>query len=190
MVLNVKTVFVGAAVIIGGYYGYRHFYGDIQNKSVAKLIRLHAESEPARQLIIKRRILSIYSPSRDYEVVARALDSPNPATQTLAIAVIRDRNERRATPTLVEMLDDERRTDVVMAELASAMADLNVTDAISRLIELTDKKEPQSVRAAAHSALKALTGAKGEMKLSGATREHWTLLWRDHRQRHAKDAKK
>ena len=51
---------------------------------------------------------------------------------------------------------------------------------ITRLIELTDVGESLGVRSAAHGTLRSITHSGGEMKLGEASREHWTLWWRDH----------
>ena len=87
---------------------------------------------------------------------------------------------RQALAQLLELLHDSGRTDIVKQELASAFSRLPTRDAVPRLIELTDVGETLAVRSAAHSSLRAITHCGGEMKLSEASREHWSLWWRDH----------
>ncbi|MFW6107208.1 MAG: HEAT repeat domain-containing protein [bacterium] len=183
LVLNAKNVCLGAVVIAAGYYGYRNLYGDIRSKDTAELLRAHRSAQPARQLIIRRRILTIYESQRDYETIVHALGNTSPTTQALAVAILREKGERRAVPRLLDMLEDPDRADIVKEELAATMGEFEFLEAVPRLIELTDTREAQDVRIASHNALKILTGAKGEMKLSDATRQHWTLLWRDHPKR-------
>jgi hypothetical protein len=179
LVLNFKSVVVGTALVVAGFYGYRTFVADIESEDVGQLIRSHRDSQSTRQLIIKRRIVTLYRSGRDYVLLCRALDSPSPATQALAVGVLAAKNDDKAIPKLLDMLRDTERADVVKEELADALAGFRVREAVPRLIELTDTRESQSVRAAAHSGLQAITGAGAEVKLGDATRQNWTLWWRN-----------
>lgn len=180
MVFDFKTVLVGTAVVVGGYYAYRHMFGALEGKDVGKLIQLYSQSQPARRMIIRRRAVSVYASGRDYERVLRALQSRSPDEQALAVIILREKHELRSTEKLVGLLDDPETSPVVQEELATTMADFGVEEAIPRLIELTDVKEDQAARAAAHSALKELTGAGAEVKFGEATRQHWTYWWKSH----------
>ena len=180
LIFNAKNVIVGAVLVAGGYYGYRSFFADIETRDMPKLVRTFRDSQPARQLLIKQRILGLYQPSRDYDLFARELNSTSPITQALAVSVITAKGEGRAMPALLQMLRDPQRADIVKEEVARAFSVFRTKDAIGRLIELTDTSEPLGVRSAAHNTLKALTGVGGEIKLGDATREHWSLWWRDH----------
>jgi len=180
VVLNFRNVVVGTALLVGVYYGHRTLFADMNTRDMGKLIRSYRDAQPARQLLIKRRILDLYQPARDYETFLAALDSPSPVTQAFAVDVLAAKGEQRALPKLLEMLRDPDRTDIVKQELASACSRFPTKDAVPRLIELTDLSEPLAVRSSAHSALRAITQCGGEMKLGEATREHWTLWWRDH----------
>jgi len=178
LVFNVRNTVVIAAVVVGGYYCYHNVFADVDARDVATLMKLHRNSDATRQLILKRRILNVYNSSRDYDVVVRALDGYSPATQALAVEVLAEKVERRAVPKLLEMLGEPSRDDLVKEALAHAFGRLGLREAIPRLVELTDMCEAPAVRAAAHNALRDLTGAGGQIKLSGATREHWTLWLR------------
>jgi len=180
LVLNFRNVVVGTALVVGVYYGHRALFADMNSRDVGQLIRSYRDAQPARQMLIKRRILDLYRPAHDYEVFLAALDSPSPVTQTLAVEILAAKSEWRALPKLLELLRDSGRTDIVKQELASAFSRLPTRDAVPRLIELTDLGEPLAVRSAAHNTLRAITHCGGEMKLSEATRQHWTLWWRDH----------
>lgn len=180
LVLSFKNVVIGTAIVVAGYYGYRNFVADIKTTDLRKLIRSHRDSQAARQVVIKRRILALYQSGRDYKVVVDALDSPSPISQALAVEVLAAKYEDKALPRVLEMLRDPDRADIVKAELANATAEFKAKTAIPRLIELTSTTEPQPVRAAAHNALQTLTGTRGEVKFGDAARQHWTLWWRDH----------
>jgi hypothetical protein len=180
LVLNFRNVVVGTALIVAGYCAYRSFGADLQTDDVRRLIRRHREAPPARQLILKRRILAVYQGSRDRPIVVQVLDSPSPISQALAVDVLAAKREREALPTLLEMLAEPERPDLTKEALASAMADFGARTTIPRLIELTDTREATPVRSAAHEALRTLTGAGAAIKFGDATRQHWTLWWRDH----------
>jgi len=179
LVFDLKTIVIGTVVAVVGYHGYQYMFGELEGKSVSKLIQLYGSSQPTRRMVIKRRAVSIYTAGRDFEVVDRALDSISPAEQALAVTIFRERQDRRVTEKLIGMLRDDERGAMVKEELAATMAEFKVTEAIPRLIELTDVREQQGVRAAAHSALKVLTGAGGQVKLGEATRQSWANLWED-----------
>jgi len=181
VVFNFRNVVAGGALFVAAWYGYDTLFGDIGTRDVGKLMRAHRDAQGARQLIIKQRILAVYSSARDYPTVLRALDSASPVTQALAVEILAAERERRAVPTLLEALENPERPDIVKEQLAHAFASLLVTEAIPRLIELTDIREAREVRAAAHSALRALTGVGGEIGLGDGTREMWSLWWRSHR---------
>jgi len=180
IVLNFRNVVIGTAFVVAGYCAYRGFAADIESQDIAVLMRRHREVSPARQLIIKRRILSVYQGGRDYERMVQSLDGPSPVSQALAIEVLTAKGEHKAVPKLVETLDDRERADIVKERLAEAMAKFRTREAVPRLIELTDISEQLAVRTAAHDALQALTGAGGALKFGDAAREHWALWWRDH----------
>jgi len=181
VVLGFRNVVIGTAILVAGYYGYRSFVADIETTDVHQLIRSHRDSRPARQVVIRRRILAVYQSGRDYDTVLGALDNPSPITQALAAEVLAAKHEGRASPKLLVMLDDRDREDLVKAELAAALGALRAIKAIPRLIALTDKAQPLQVRTAAHNALQTLSGTRGEIKFGDATRQHWTLWWRDHK---------
>jgi HEAT repeat protein len=180
MVFDLKTILIGTAVVVGGYYGYRHMFGELEGKDVGRLIQLYSQSQPARRMIIRRRAVSVYASGRDYDKVVRALQSRSPDEQALAVIILREKHEQRSIEKLMGLLNDSELSPVVQVELATTMADFGVMEAIPRLIELTDVKEEQSTRAAAHSALKELTGAGAEVKFGDATRQHWTHWWKSH----------
>lgn len=180
LVFSFRNVVVGTALVVAGYCAYRGFAADIESEDLGVLMLRHREASPARQLIIKRRILAIYQGGRDYERMVESLDGPSPISQALAVEVLVARGEHKAVPKLVETLDDRERADIVKERLAAAMARFRTREAVPRLIELTDASEHLAVRAAAHDALQALTGAGGAVKFGDATREHWSLWWRDH----------
>jgi len=190
MVFDLKTVLIGAVVVVAGYQGYRYMFGELEGKNVGKLIQLYGESQPARQMIIKRRAVSLYSASRDHEAVMRALNSAAAGEQAIAVIILREKHDRRAGEKLLSMLGADDLEPNVQGELAGAMAEFKMMEAIPRLIELTDNKEEPSVRAAAHSALKMLTGAGAQVKLGTATRESWNHLWDDQLRRSVKGGKK
>jgi len=181
VILSFRNVAIGTALVVAGFYGYRGFVADIETDDVGHLIRSHRESQPARQMIIRRRILAVYQGQRDYKRVVRALDSPSPVSQALAVEVLTAKVQQKVLPRLLEMLDDPQRAGVVREELARAMVVFSATEAVPRLIELTDTAEPHGVRTAAHAALQSLTGAGAAVKFGEAARQHWTLWWRDHR---------
>ncbi|MFW6108712.1 MAG: HEAT repeat domain-containing protein [bacterium] len=180
LVLNFKNVVVGTALITAGYCAYRSFGADLQTNDVRVLIRRHREAPPGRQLILKRRILALYQGSRHRSIVLDALDSPSPVSQALAVEVLAARHERDTLPRLLEMLCEPDRPDLTKEALARAMADFEARRGIPRLIELTDTREAIPVRTAAHESLRSLTGAGAAIKFGDATRQHWTLWWRDH----------
>jgi len=180
LIFNFRNVAIGAVLAAGAYYGHRSFFADIGSRDVAKLVRSYREAQPARQLLIKRRILELYQPSHDYDTFFNALDSPSPITQALAAAVLAAKGERRAVPKLLDLLRDTGRAETVTAEVAAAFALLPTREAVPRLIELTDVREPIAVRSAAHNTLRELTRTGGEIKFGDATRQHWSLWWRDH----------
>lgn len=175
LVFNVKTTVALAIVAAGGYYCYRTVFAGVGGRDIEALIRAHRRADAARQLLLKRRILSIYETSRDYPTVVNALDSPSATTEALAVEIVTAKAERRVAPKLLTMLEDPQRADSVKEALAKSAAALDLREAIPRLVELTDVAESPGVRAAAHNALVKLTGAGGQVKLSKATREHWTL---------------
>lgn len=177
--VNFKTVVALALVVAGGYYCYQLFFAEASEGDIAKLLVTHRRSEPARQAIIKHRILVQYRSDKDYQTIFRALDSPSPTTQALAVEVLREKAERRAQPKLMEMLHDPARSELVKEVLAYTMGHFGVREAVPRLVELTDRSEPQSVRAAAHEALVKITGAGAQVKLADNTREQWTIWLRD-----------
>jgi len=178
MALNFKNTALLVLLLAAGYYCYDLYFGELQTGDVAKLIRMHRRAEPGAQALLKHKIMSVYSSLRDYPVVLRALDSPSPTTQRLAVQILAEKVERRALPKLLEMLDDAARPEPVKQALATAMGNLGITKAIPRLVELTDAAEAQSVRVAAHHALLKLTNAGGQVKLGANTREQWTLWLR------------
>jgi len=180
LVFSFRNVVVGTALVVAGYCAYRGFAADIESQDIGVLMRRHREASPARQLVIKRRILAVYQDDRDYERMVESLDGPSPVSQALAIEVLVAKGEHKAVPKLVETLDDRERADIVKERLAEAMARFRIREAIPRLIQLTDVSEQLAVRTAAHDALQALTGAGGAVKFSDAAREHWSLWWRDH----------
>ena len=175
LVFNFKTTVALAIVAAGGYYCYRNVFADVGSRDVGALIKAHRRADAARQLLLKRRILTIYDSSRDYPTLVDALDSPSATTQALAVEVLTEKGERRVAPKLLAMLEDPQRADLVKEALAKAAAALDLREAIPRLVELTDVAESLSVRAAAHNALERLTGAGGQVKLTKAARQHWTL---------------
>ena len=177
-VFNFRNCLTLALVLAGGYYCYHNVFADVASRDVSKLVRAHRAAEPTRRLIIERRILSIYESSKDYDTLVRSLDSPSPITQGLAASVLAEKVERQAVPTLLQMLAEPDRTDNVKEALARGAGLLGLRQAIPRLVELTDKAEAPDVRSAAHHALQALTGAGAQIKLSDATRDHWTLWLR------------
>lgn len=178
--MNFRSVVVLGLVAGGAYYGYQLFFGGVEGSDLAKLMRDHRKAQPARQAVIKHRIMTLYDRAKDYDTVVRALDSASPTTQALAVEILTARVERRALPRLLEMLSDPARADAVKEALASAMGTLEAREAIPRLVELTDKLEPSGVRQAAHHALVKLTGAGAQVKLGDNTREQWTLWLRQH----------
>jgi hypothetical protein len=180
LILSVRNVAVGTALLVGAYYGHRALFADMSTRDMGKLIRSYRDAQPARQLLLKRRIIDLYQPAHDYETFLAALDAPSPVTQALAVEVLAAKGERRAVPRLLSMLSDPGRTDIVQQELANAFARFPTREAVARLIELTDVAEPLAVRSAAHNTLRTITRCGGEIKLSEASREHWTLWWRDH----------
>jgi hypothetical protein len=178
LILNFRNTVAIVAVVAGGYYCYQSVFADSDSRDVAKLIRSHRNADSMRQLILRRRILSVYTSSQDYATIVRALDHASPATQALAVKVLAAKSERGAAPKLLEMLSDPGRADPVKEALAEAVATFRLRDAIPRLVELTDNAEAPGVRGAAHNALRDLTGAGGQVKLSEAARQHWTLWLR------------
>ena len=179
LVFNVKTTVALAVVAAGSYYCYRTVFADVGSRDIPTLIRAHRRADPARQLLLKRRILAIYEGSRDYPTLVNALDSPSATTRALAVEVLTEKGERRAAPKLLVMLEDPGQSDTVKESLAKAVAALGLREAIPRLVELADVAESDGVRAAAHNALERLTGAGGQVKLSKAARQHWTLWLRN-----------
>ncbi len=180
LVFNFRTAVALAAVAAGSYYCYRTVFADVGSKDIPTLIRAHRRADAARQLLLKRRILSIYEGSRDYPTLVNALDSPSATTQALAVEVLSEKGERRVTPKFLTMLDDPRRGDLVKEALAKAAGALNLREAIPRLVELTDVAESPGVRSAAHNALERLTGAGGQVKFSKVVRQHWMLWLKNH----------
>jgi hypothetical protein len=180
VVLNFKNVMVGTALLAAGYYGYKGFAANVETDDVGKLLRNYRQAPPAHRILIRRRILSLYDSGRDCKAVVRALDSPSPLSQALAVEVLAAKHERGTAPRLLAMLDEPDRDDIVKEKLAEALAAFGSREAIPRLIELTDTAEARDVRIAAHTALQALTGAGAGIKFGDATRQHWTLWWRDH----------
>jgi len=178
MILNFKTMVALVLVVAGGYYAYSLYFPDVDTGDVAKLLRSHRRAEPGAQAVLKHRIMTTYDPSRDYATIFRALDSPSPATQALAIEVLTEKVERRAVPKLVEILSDPTRADFVREVAAAAMGTLDVREALPRLVELTDTAEPPAVRSAAHNALVKMTGAGAQVKFGPSSREQWTLWLR------------
>lgn len=178
MVLNFRNAVVLALLAAVAYLIYREHFPGLGDSDVAKLVRQHRSADPAAQTLLKHRIMTLYSPVRDYPTVIKMLDSASPTTQTLAIEVLAEKVERRALPTLLEMLADTARAEPVKQALATAMGGLSVREALPRLVELTDLAEPQGVRAAAHNALLKLTEAGAQVKLGANTREQWTLWLR------------
>ncbi|MFC1806618.1 HEAT repeat domain-containing protein [Planctomycetota bacterium] len=181
LIFSFRNVAVGTALVVAGYYAYRGFVADIETNDVRLLVRAHHEARPARRVIIKHRILRVYTGSRDYKAMFRTLDSPSPVSQALAVEVLVARGQQKALPKLREMLDNPKRDGLVKEALARAMGTLKVREAIPRLIELTDAAEPHDARLAAHGALQSMTDVGAGVKFSEAARQNWTLWWRDHR---------
>ncbi|HUT36051.1 MAG TPA: HEAT repeat domain-containing protein [Planctomycetota bacterium] len=179
--MNFRTTVALALLGAGGYYVYGLFFADIESGDLGKLMREHRHAEPARQAILKHRIMVVYNSARDYGMVFRALDSPSPATQALAVETLTEKVERRALPKLTEMLGDPDRPELVKEALATAMGTLSVHEAIPRLVDMTDVSEPPGARAAAHHALLRLTGAGAQVKLGAGTREQWDNWLRSRR---------
>lgn len=179
LAVNFKSLVILAFLGLVGYWLYDTLGPGTAGGDISKLLMEHRRSEPARQAIIKRRILSEYNPERDYPTILRALDSPSPTTQTLAIEVLSDRAERRAQPILLKILNDPGRAETVKEAIAATMGHFGVREAIPRLLELTDKSEHQAVRAAAHEALVKITGAGAQVKFADNVREQWTIWLRD-----------
>ncbi len=177
--MSFRSLVALALLCAGAYYCYELFFAEADEGDVSKLLVAHRRAEPARQAVIKHRLLVAYKPSDDYQTMFRALDSPSPTTQALAVEVLTAKVERRALPKLLEMLRDPARSELVREDLAITMGQLAIREAVPRLVELTDKSEPQRVRAAAHEALVRITGAGAQVKLAGNTREQWTIWLRD-----------
>jgi HEAT repeat protein len=131
--------------------------------------------------VIKLRIMTTYNHARDYNTVVRELESHSSETQALAIEVLAEKVERGAVPKLVEVLRDPARSEAVKAAAAAAMGPLGVSEAIPRLVELTDRSEAPAVRGAAHNALLRLTDAGAQVKLGDNTREQWDNWLRSRR---------
>jgi len=178
-VLNFRNCAIAIILLVGGYYCYRNVFADVDSKDVAALIRAHRRAPHSRQMILKRRILSVYDSARDHDTVARCLDSASIQTQALAIEIFAESVEQRAVPKLLEMLRDPTRDDLVKETLAAAFTSLRAEAAVPRLVELTDTSEGPGVRSAAHRTLRSLTGAGGQIKLSKATRQHWEIWLRN-----------
>lgn len=178
MVMNFKTLVALLLIVAAGLYAYSLYFPAVDTGDVAKLLRNHRRAEPAAQTVIKHRIMTAYEPARDYPIVFRALDSPSPTTQALAVEILTEKVERRAIPKLIEVLGDPTRADFVREVVATAMGTLDVREAAPRLVELTDTSEPPAVRSAAHNALVKMTGAGAQVKFGPNSREQWTLWLR------------
>ena len=181
-VVSFRNVAVGTALVVAGYYGYRGFFADVQTGDLTKLVRSHRQASAAQRLLFRRRILAVYHRDHDRQFLVECLESSSPVTQALAVEVLGVKREYKVLPKLREMLGESEREDTVKAELAKAVASLGCREAIPRLIELTDSRQDRDVRMAAHNALEALTGAGANVKFGDATRQHWSLWWRDHHQ--------
>ena len=158
--MNFKTVVALGIIAAGGYYAYDLFFGGSEGGDVRKLMRIRRD----------------YKSARDYQAVFSAMDSKKPAVQKLAVEILTENVERPATPKMLEMLKDPNRAEQVKDALATAMGRLGINDkaTLERLVQLTDKAEPEAVRRAAHDALLKLTGAGAVVKLGDSTREQWT----------------
>lgn len=179
--LNFRTLVVLAVMAAAGYYVYDLVFADLASGDLSKQMREYRRASPARQAILKRHILSAYRGERDYPAVLRALDSPSPTAQALAVEILANEVERRSLPKLTEMLNDPNRADAVKEALAACMGTFAASEAIPRLVELTDRAEAPGVRSAAHNALLRLTQAGAQVKLGDNTREQWENWLRSRR---------
>ena len=181
LTLNVRNALVGAALIAGGYYGYRGFFGDIQTEDIPTLIRVHRTSSALKRHSIRGRVLRLYKAPSDYATVVAALGHRSATTRAFAVEILAATGERRAVRKLVEMLRNRAADPRVKEQLAHAFALLPSKAAVPRLIELTAATEEQDVRIAAHNALREMLGTGAQVKFGDGVRTRWTLWWRDHR---------
>lgn len=181
LVLNARNIAVGAALVVGGLYGYRSFYAGIDTRDVGKLIAAHRTSSPARRHIIRRRILEVYQSSQHYATVCRALRHRHPVTQAFAVQILAAKHERKALPQLLQMLAAPHTGPRVKAELARAFAQLPTLEAVPCLIALTSAEEEPAVRRAAHQTLVSLLGTGGQIRYGDGMRQRWSDWWEQNR---------
>jgi hypothetical protein len=182
LLLSFRNVAIVAAVAAAGYYAYKSFYGDIETRDVEKLMQNHrlAGTSIKRQAI-KSRILAVYRPEKDYGTVLAALDQRSTVNQALAVEVFTEKNERRAAPKLLEMLNESSCAPEVKAALAVAMRVFPSKAAVGRLIELTKDTEEHEVRVAAHRILTEVLSTGAQIKFGEAMYQNWVEWWRDHK---------
>lgn len=181
LMVSFRNVAITTAVVVAGYYGYKSFYGDIQSQDIPQLLQSHRLASSLKRQVIRARISKLYQPGKDYGTLEEALGHSSSVTQVLAIDILTEKQERRAVPKLLEMLNDPRRKPEVKAWLAKAFKVFPRKAAIARLIAFTDETEERQVRVAAHNTLKEVLSTGAQIKFGEAMHEHWTEWWRDHK---------
>jgi hypothetical protein len=175
-----RNVALAAVVAVAGYYGYQSFFGDIQTRDVGQFLQRHRLASSLKREAIRRRILDVYEPKKDYSTLVDALDHRSSVTQTLAVHVLTKKIERRVADKFLEMIQDPSRSPEVQEQLAEAFRIFPRKKAIPHLIQLTDESHPREVRSAAHKTLRELLHTGAQIKFGEATHQHWVEWWRDH----------
>jgi len=185
--LGPRNIIIGVAIVAAGYFGYTAFFGDIETTDVGKLMQIYPASNSLKQGEIQRRILKLYSHDAHYAMLLDALRQEDPAIQTLSVAVLTEKKEEGALPQLLEMIRSPQTHASVQIQLARAFAIHQSTKAAGqacpRLIELTDAKEGQDVRVAAHNALVEILETGAIVKFSDTVRRSWEQMWQTHKRR-------
>jgi HEAT repeat protein len=180
LMFSVRNVAIVTALAVGGYYGYKSFYGDIETNDINSLLQSHRLASALKRQTIKERVLSLYNPQTDYGMIVAALDQRNAVTQALAVEILVGKTEGRAVDKLLEMLRDNDREPEVKAALAKAFRVFPRKAAIPRLIELTDKSEEHDVRVSAHDTLREILSTGATIKFGEGMHQNWIEWWRDH----------
>jgi HEAT repeat protein len=174
MAIKVQHVLVVAAVVVAGYFAFKHF-APVADRDLAELLESYPKEEGLKASVVEKALLrQCYRNREAIPELLKGMRNRNEQIRALAARGLGETWAYRDEKVVVALLQGLKdKQDVVRESAAKAFRNVRVVNAIVPLIGALED-ESEGVRTQAHKALKRITEEDWK-----ADKKAWSEWWRE-----------